>query len=54
MKKHIIAFIGHIVIAVLHYHLMMNKGTDGFQFISFMFIHYVWHDLIINRIYGLK
>jgi hypothetical protein len=54
MKKHIITFIGHIAIAALHYHLMQTKGITGFQFISFAVVHYVWHDLMINRIYGLK
>ncbi len=54
MKKHIIALIGHIAIATLHLHLINTKGMTGFQFISFAVVHYVWHDLMINRIYGLK
>jgi hypothetical protein len=54
MKKHIIALIGHLAIATLHYYLMMIKGITEFQFISFAVVHYVWHDLVINGIYGLK
>lgn len=54
MKKHIIILIGHIAITALHYYLMTTKGITDFQFISFAVVHYVWHDLMINRIYGLK
>ena len=56
MKKHFITFLGHILLAALHYYLMLTKGVDGFQFISFAFAHTVWHGLMRRtfRIYGLK
>ena len=54
MKKHLITLLGHIAIAILHYHLMITKGVTSFQFLSFAFVHYIWHDLVMNRIYGLK
>jgi len=54
MKKHLIMLLGHILLAILHYYLMMNKGITEFQFISFAVVHYIWHDLVANRIYGLK
>jgi len=54
MKKHIITLLGHFAIATLHYHLMTTKNITDFQFISFAIVHFVWHDLMTNRIYGLK
>jgi hypothetical protein len=56
MKKHLIIFLGHVLLAVLHYYLMMHKGISIFQFISFVFTHAVWHRLMGKafRIYGLK
>lgn len=54
MKKHFITFLGHILLATLHYYLMSIKGANGFQFFSFIVVHYIWHSLIIDRIYGLK
>lgn len=56
MKKHIIIFLGHFALAMLHRYLIKEKGNDGLQFISFVVAHAVWHDLMrkIFRIYGLK
>ncbi len=54
MKKHIIALVGHIALMVLHYYLIEVKGITVSQFVTFTAAHWVWHDLIINRIYGLK
>jgi len=54
MKKHFIAFLGHILLATLHCYLIVHKGNNEFQFISFIIVHYIWHSLIMNRIYGLK
>jgi hypothetical protein len=56
MKKHFIIFLGHILLATLHYYLMMHKGISIFQFISFVFAHAVWHAIMRKtfRIYGLK
>jgi hypothetical protein len=54
MKKHLITFLGHTLLAILHYYLIENKGHNNFQFISFIIVHCMWHNLIMNRIYGLK
>ena len=56
MKKHIIIFLGHIALAILHSYLMGEKGADTLQFVSFVIAHAVWHSLMrkVFRIYGLK
>ena len=54
MKKHLIAFLGHVLLTILHYYLIKHKGYSDFQFISFVIVHAIWHDLMITRIYGLK
>jgi hypothetical protein len=54
MKKHLITFLGHVLLATLHYYLMKHKGYNEFQFISFIVVHAIWHNLMITRIYGLK
>jgi hypothetical protein len=54
MKKHLITFLGHVLLATLHYYLMKHKGYNEFQFISFIIVHAIWHNLMITRIYGLK
>jgi hypothetical protein len=54
MKKHLITFLGHILLAALHCYFIKHKGHNEFQFISFVIVHAIWHDLMITRIYGLK
>jgi heme/copper-type cytochrome/quinol oxidase subunit 4 len=54
MKKHLITFLGHVLLTILHYYLIKHKGYNEFQFISFVIVHAIWHDLMITRIYGLK
>ena len=56
MKKHLIILLGHILIATLHYYLIVHKGHNEFQFISFIVVHAIWHGLMrkVFRIYGLK
>jgi len=54
--KHLIILLGHISLTILHYYLMLHKGVDGLQFVSFIFAHAVWHTTMkrVFRIYGLK
>lgn len=56
MKKHIIIFLGHLALAMLHHYLIKEKGNDSLQFVSFVITHAVWHSLMrkIFCIYGLK
>jgi hypothetical protein len=56
MKKHLIILLGHFILASLHYYLMIYKGINEFQFISFIIAHAVWHGVMRHkfRIYGLK
>jgi hypothetical protein len=56
MKKHLIILLGHVLIATLHYYLMVYKGHNEFQFLSFIVVHAMWHGLMrkVFRIYGLK
>ena len=56
MKKHLAILLGHFLLATLHYYLMLHKGVNGFQFISFTLIHAIWHGMMrqIFCIYGLK
>lgn len=56
MKKHLIILLGHALIAMLHCYFISYKGHNEFQFMSFIFIHAVWHGSMrrVFRIYGLK
>jgi dTDP-glucose pyrophosphorylase len=52
LKRHQI----YEVIATLHYYLIVHKGHNEFQFLSFIVVHAIWHGLMrkVFRIYGLK